>query len=472
MATWPSIGARAAPIDNTAGAPTTGTPTPSPRPVPSPETESIETEVTFDPQSQSNPYFLHPNENPALVLVSVPLDGLNYHPWARAMTMALSCKNKIKFVNGSITKPPEDDPKFDVWSRCNDMVMSWIVRSLSPMVGQSVLWIDTAYGVWNDLKRRFSQQDLFRIAQIKCEIYQTKQGDNSLNEYFTHQKLLWDELQILRPTVGVWLLDSAKMVENQFGAHVKSIRLDNGLEFSMSDYFSQQGILHQTSCTYTPQQNSRVERKHDHLLSIARALRFQAHLPERFWGECILHATYIINRLPSVAINQQIPYQVLLKKVPQYQHLKVFGCLAYAATLGPKSKFDARAKKCIFLGYGNGTKGYKLYDLCSKVVFLSKDVVFYENTFPFQQNASPERDFTQMILPADISADLSDDQQGQHHTISPEQPQSPPLGEMFDHVPEQSQSPSLGEVPEHTSPPEAPQQPVVRRTINTSQQQA
>ncbi|XP_019166973.1 PREDICTED: uncharacterized protein LOC109162746 [Ipomoea nil] len=82
------------------------------------------------------------------------------------------------------------------------MVVSWIVRSLSPTIGRSVLWIDTAYGIWRDLKRRFSQQDLFRITEIKCEIYQTKQGDNSLNEYFTQKKLLWDELQILRPSVG------------------------------------------------------------------------------------------------------------------------------------------------------------------------------------------------------------------------------------------------------------------------------
>ncbi|XP_031120194.1 uncharacterized protein LOC116023340 [Ipomoea triloba] len=96
--------------------------------------------------------------------------------------MALSCKNKLKFIDGSITKPSEDDQKFDVWTRCNDM-------------------IDTAYGIWRDLKRRFSQQDLFRIAEIKCEIYQAKQGDNSLNEYLTQQKLLWDELQILRPSI-------------------------------------------------------------------------------------------------------------------------------------------------------------------------------------------------------------------------------------------------------------------------------
>ncbi|XP_019179931.1 PREDICTED: uncharacterized protein LOC109175134 [Ipomoea nil] len=114
--------------------------------------------------------------------------------------MALSCKNKLRFVDGSILKPSKNDRKYEVWECCNDLVMTWIIRSLFPMIGRSALWIDTAYDIWRYLKRRFSQQDLFRIAEIKCEIYQTKQGDSSLNEYFTQQKLLWDELQILRPT--------------------------------------------------------------------------------------------------------------------------------------------------------------------------------------------------------------------------------------------------------------------------------
>lgn len=164
-----------------------------------PANASNSSEVTFDPQSQSNPYYLHANESPALELVSSKLDGPNYHPWARAMTMALSCKNKLVFVDGSILKPSKDDRKYSIWERNNNMVVSWIIRALSPTIGRSVLWIDTAYGIWNDLKRRFSQQDLFRIAEIKCEIYQTTQGDNSLNEYFTRQKLLCDELMILRP---------------------------------------------------------------------------------------------------------------------------------------------------------------------------------------------------------------------------------------------------------------------------------
>ncbi|XP_019194893.1 PREDICTED: uncharacterized protein LOC109188720 [Ipomoea nil] len=165
-----------------------------------PTNRSSSQEVTYDPQSQSNPYYLYINENPELELVSFPLDGSNYHAWARAMTMALSCKNKVAFINRIIKKPPQDDlERYYVWERCNNIVCAWIVRTLSPTIGRSVFWIDTAYGIWNDLKRRFSQQDLFRVAEIMCEIYQTKQGDDSLNEYFTKQKLLCDELVILRP---------------------------------------------------------------------------------------------------------------------------------------------------------------------------------------------------------------------------------------------------------------------------------
>lgn len=189
------------------------------------------------------------------------------------------------------------------------------------------------------------------------------------------------------------------LVENQFGDKVKCIRFDNGLEFKLVDFFRQKGIVHQTSCTYTPQQNSSVERKHGHLLSTAKSLRFQARLLECFQGECVLHATYIINRLPSAAINNQIPYQVLMQKFPHYKHLKVYGCLAYATTMGPRSKLDVRARKCTFLGYANGTKGYKVYDLVSKELFISRDVVFYEHIFPFQQVSNLTKKPSQIILP-------------------------------------------------------------------------
>ncbi|XP_054797486.1 uncharacterized protein LOC129302589 [Prosopis cineraria] len=116
------------------------------------------------PSNQTSPYYIHPNENPSLVLVSPLLDGSNYHCWARAMRMALLSKNKLKFIDGSISPLASTDPLFPI-----------------------------------ELQSRFSQSDIFRIADLQEEIFSLKQGDLSISEYFTQLKILWDELTNLRP---------------------------------------------------------------------------------------------------------------------------------------------------------------------------------------------------------------------------------------------------------------------------------
>ena len=189
-------------------------------------------------------------------------------------------------------------------------------------------------------------------------------------------------------------------VKTQFNSNIKAIRVDNGGEFaSLKYFFSTHGVIYQHTCTYTPQQNGVVERKHRHLLEMARALRLHANLPFQFWGECVLTVAYLINRLPTPVLTNKTPYEILFGKAPTYKHLRVFGCSCYATNLRPTNKFDNRARKCVFVGYPFGQKAYRLYDFDNHNFLVSRDVVFHETIFPFL-TTTPTPQLIHPTLPA------------------------------------------------------------------------
>jgi len=154
----------------------------------------------FDPcLDPSSPYHIHPSENPSSVSISPALDGNNYHSWSRSFRMALISKNKIGFLTGTIPPPDVHNSSYPSWERCNTLVMSWLLNSLSPPIAQSVIFLDRASDIWTNLRERFSQSDLLRIAELQEEIYSLKQGSRSVTDYFTTLKSMWEQLDHLRP---------------------------------------------------------------------------------------------------------------------------------------------------------------------------------------------------------------------------------------------------------------------------------
>ncbi|KAL5827801.1 hypothetical protein ACOSQ3_019652 [Xanthoceras sorbifolium] len=127
------------------------------------------------------------------------------------------------------------------------------------------------------------------------------------------------------------------MIKTQFNTQIQILQSDNGKEFFnsfLSNYLSNEGIIHQSTCVDTPQQNGIAGRKNRHLLEDARSLMFSSNVPKHFWREAILTATFLINRSPSRVLNYLTPCQVFYKIFSQNRLLTnispgIFGCTVF-----------------------------------------------------------------------------------------------------------------------------------------------
>ncbi|KAA0045027.1 Beta-galactosidase [Cucumis melo var. makuwa] len=202
-----------------------------------------------------------------------------------------------------------------------------------------------------------------------------------------HTRFTWVYLITDKSKVSAIFQNFYHTIETQFHKEIAILWSDNGREFqnhNLSEFLASKGIVY-NSCAYTPQQNGVTERKNRHLLEVAHSLMLSTSLSSYLWGDAILTAAHLINRMPSRILHLQTFLECLKESYPSTRLVSevllcVFGCTAYVHSFGPnKTKFTPRAQACVFVGYPPHQRGYKCSHPPSRKYFVTMDVTFCED---------------------------------------------------------------------------------------------
>ncbi|KAI1002209.1 hypothetical protein K3495_g5995 [Podosphaera aphanis] len=173
------------------------------------------------------------------------------------------------------------------------------------------------------------------------------------------------------------LINYCNFVNTKYGRWPKEIRADNAAEYEGTRvWLEEKGIELKPSAPYSPQQNGVSERMNRTLLDLARAMKIEKNLPDTLWGEAVLHAAWIRNRSPSVALNNKTPIEIMTQKEPDFINNRVFGETVFVLEEISQSKIGPRARKVTFLGFEDGPKAIRYHEPITKVIRLSRNFNF------------------------------------------------------------------------------------------------
>lgn len=176
-----------------------------------------------------------------------------------------------------------------------------------------------------------------------------------------------------------------KLSEKECGHSIKAFQSDNGTEFvndSMESFLAENGIRHRRSVPHTPQQNGCAEREMRTINESARAMLHAKGLSLNLWAEAVNSAVYVLNRTGTSTVKDKTPYELWYGKLATVDHFRTFGAEVYVHI--PKTKrhkMESKSKKCIFVGYGENVKVYRIYDPETRKVELVRDVKFLLDEF-------------------------------------------------------------------------------------------
>lgn len=109
----------------------------------------------------------------------------------------ISFKRKLGFVTGEERKSTSDDVKKEAWATCNNMIISWILDSVSESIKKYIMFVNSVHQIWNQLEQRFALTNGSRKYKLNKDLYETKHQEKSISEYYTMIRSTWEELEAL-----------------------------------------------------------------------------------------------------------------------------------------------------------------------------------------------------------------------------------------------------------------------------------
>lgn len=172
-------------------------------------------------------------------------------------------------------------------------------------------------------------------------------------------------------------------IEKQSGCMIQVLRSDNGKEYTSEQFTTfceGAGIEHQFTAPYTPQQNGVSERKNRTIMEMVRCMLHEKGLPKEYWAEAANTAVFLLNRLPTKAVDGKTPFEAWYGYKPLLKNIKIFGCLCFTYVPQIKrDKLDKKAEPGIFVGYSSTSKAYRVFQPHTRKILISRDVHFMED---------------------------------------------------------------------------------------------
>ena len=162
-----------------------------------------------------------------------------------------------------------------------------------------------------------------------------------------------------------WFRHFKALIKNQIETKIKILRTDNGSEYEYNefhDFFKEAGIKRETTTPYTIERNGVEEKKNCTIVEVVRAMLHDQRLLKFLWDEAANTDVYVQNWCPHQALGSKTLEEMFTSKKPDISHSRIFGSPVYFHVLKEKrNKLGASGKKGIFVGYGENTKGYRIY---------------------------------------------------------------------------------------------------------------